>query len=125
MSVILEKLTINSQSQNKLNLVEKLETAKNALLTRAEQAGFQWGIKSTPTLSYKEMRRIALCDQKLNLHLDGDAFDSLVTFLESHSISLDKEQLELASVSATSQESFVNGWMEGVLFAVWNGMTGR
>ena len=125
MSVVLEKLTIKTQNQNQLNLVEKLETVKNALLTRIEQAGFQLGVNSTPSLSYKEMRRIALCEQKLNLHLDGDAFDSLVTFLESHSISLEKEQLELASVSATSQESFVNGWIEGVLFAVWNGMTGR
>ncbi|HEY9598222.1 MAG TPA: hypothetical protein V6D33_11190 [Cyanophyceae cyanobacterium] len=122
MSTTLVPLTINTETQTKL--VDSLQSAQNALLEQVKQAGIQLGIKSAPNLSYKELRRIARTS-KLNLTLDEDALSSLLSFLEFHGLKLDENELDLVLLGATSKVAFVNGWIEGVLYAAWNGLTGR
>ena len=118
MSTTLVSLTINTETQTKL--VESLQSAQNALLEQVKQAG----IKSAPNLSYKELRRIARTS-KLNLTLDEDALSCLLAFLEFHGLKLNENELDLVLLGATSKVAFVNGWIEGVLYAAWNGLTGR
>ena len=122
MSTTLDAIPINTQTQTQL--VESLRLAQNVLIEQVKQAGFQLGIKSAAVLSYKELRRLVHIS-KMNLTLDEDALSCLLAFLEFHGLKLDEIEIDIVLLGATSKVAFVNGWIEGVLYAAWNGLTGR
>lgn len=114
---------LKRQAAQQDGLVERLRNEKKILLNQIRQEGFELGVRSTATLSYKEFQHFDRV-RRLAGSFDDDVLDYLWAFLDTHGYpqearTHDPDFAHLLDVSPQSRILFVQGWLDGVL-SVWD-----
>lgn len=123
LEIVVTNEELKHQAAQQEGLVERLRNEKKVLLNQIRQEGFELGVRSTSTLSYKEFQHFERV-RSLSDSFDEDILDYLWTFLDTHGYpqvarTRDPDLAHLLDVSSQSRVLFVQGWLDGVL-SVWD-----
>jgi hypothetical protein len=122
LEMVITREELKQQVIEQDNLVERLQTEKKVLLNKVRQEGFELGIRSSSTLSYKEFRHFERVTS-LTTSLDDEVLEYLWSFLDLKNYPEearvhDADFAYLLAVDPQSRVVFAQGWLDGVL-SVW------